>query len=154
MFKLFLEIIYSFIGSLGFTVLFNVRGKSLYAASAGGALGWFIYKILLINNLTGSSTAIFIATIGISIYSEIMARILKQPVTVFIIAAMIPLVPGSGMYYTTFEAVQGNINGAVNYGLKTLYDAGTIAVGIILVSTIARILKRKNIISKKLKFHK
>ncbi|AWZ49062.1 threonine/serine exporter family protein [Hathewaya limosa] len=144
--QLLFEIFYSFLGSLGFAVLFNIRGKNLVASSIGGALGWFIYKFFLIYNLTSSNTSIFLATLGISIYSEIMARVLKQPVTVFVIAAMIPLVPGSGMYYTTFATVQGDIFKAVHLGLKTLYDAGSIAIGIILVSTIARILKQKKIL--------
>ncbi|SHK03887.1 Uncharacterized membrane protein YjjB, DUF3815 family [Hathewaya proteolytica DSM 3090] len=137
-----LEMIYSFVGSLGFAILFNVRGKSLYYASAGGAIGWFIYRLLSMYNITSSATAIFLATICISVYAEIMARIEKQPVTVFIIAAMIPLVPGSGMFYTTYEAVKGNLSASLHTGLKTLYDAGFIATGIILVSTVSRILKQ------------
>lgn len=140
--QLLLEIISSFVGSLGFGILFNIRGKSLYLASLGGVLGWFTYRSLSIYNITSSSSAIFIATICISIFSEVMARLEKQPVTVYIIAAMIPLVPGSGMFYTTYEAVQGNLSNALHIGIKTLYDAGFIATGIILVSTIARIVKK------------
>lgn len=147
MIKLLLDLTYAFLGSLGFCVLFNIRGKNLFAASIGGALGWFVYELIPLLGMSSTNNAIFIATIVISIYSEIMARILKQPVTVFVIASMIPLVPGSGMYYTTFEAVQGNVDRAVAYGLKTLYDAGTIAIGIILVSTIARILKQKKFLN-------
>lgn len=140
--QLLLEITCCFIGSLGFAILFNVRGRSLYFASAGGALGWFIYSILPMYNITSPSAAIFLAAISISLFSEVMARLEKQPVTVYIIAAMIPLVPGSGMFYTTYEIVQGNLSTALHTGIKTLYDAGLIATGIILVSTIARIIKK------------
>ncbi|CAM2789515.1 threonine/serine exporter family protein [Hathewaya histolytica] len=147
MIKLLLDLFYAFLGSLGFCVLFNIRGKSIFVASIGGALGWFVYELFPLLGMGSTNNAIFMATIAISIYSEIMARIFKQPVTVFVIASMIPLVPGSGMYYTTFEAVNGNVDRAVAYGLKTLYDAGAIAIGIILVSTVARILKQKKFIN-------
>lgn len=139
-----LNSLYSFMGSLCFGVLFNVKGLNLLVAGIGGGLGWFSYEVFNAIGATGSTYALFIATIIISIYSEIMARVLKQPVTIFVVSAMIPLVPGSGMYYTTFEAVSGNLEASVSFGLKTLYDAGSIAIAIIFVSTLARIVKFKN----------
>lgn len=135
------SIFYAFISSLGFGILFNVRGKNLIIASIGGAFGWLFYT--LTNNSMGSEVvALFIASIAISVYSEIFARVMKNPVTIFLICALIPLVPGGGMYYTTFEAVRGNINESIVLGIQTLFNAASIAVGIILVSTISKILNK------------
>ncbi|MEG0773226.1 threonine/serine exporter family protein [Clostridium sp.] len=136
-----ISILYSFISSLGFGILFNVRGKNLIIASAGGGLGWLIYS-LIINSGGTEIVALFVASITISIFSEVFARIMKSPVTVFLICALIPLVPGGGMYYTTFEAVQGNVNESIVMGIQTLFNAASIAVGIILVSTISKIFTR------------
>lgn len=136
-----LEIIYAFIVSLGFGVLFNVRGKNLFYAALGGALGWLCYMITI--NLSASPMlATFLASVTLSIYSEIFSRILKNPVTLFLICALIPLVPGSGMYYTVLEAVQGNVMESLNRGIETLSLAGLIALGIILVSTLSRLIQR------------
>lgn len=141
-----ISVLYAFISSLGFGILFNVRGKNLIIASIGGGLGWLFY--LITKSSTGSEiVALFVASIVISVFSEIFARIMKNPVTIFLICALIPLVPGGGMYYTTFEAVQGNVSKSIVLGIQTLFNAASIAVGIILVSTISKIIN-------KLKFNK
>lgn len=141
---MFLQIIYAFIVSLGFGVLFNVRDKNLFFAALGGAVGWFFYRLTL--SLSSSSVlAMLIASISISVYAEIFSRVLKNPVTLFLVCSLIPLVPGSGMYYTVFEAVQGNIFESLNYGIETLSLAGVIAVGIILVSTLSRLFQKLKI---------
>lgn len=141
---MFLQVIYAFIVSLGFGVLFNVRDKNLFFAALGGAVGWFFYSITM--NLSDSSIlAMLIASISISIYAEIFSRVLKNPVTLFLVCSLIPLVPGSGMYYTVFEAVEGNVFGSLNNGIETLSLAGVIAVGIILVSTLSRLMQKLKI---------
>lgn len=85
---------------------------------------------------------LFLASMVGSIYCEIMARIYKNPVTMFIICTIIPLVPGGGMYYATLEAVKGNLNVALTKGVETLFSAGAIAVGIVFVSSISTVLKK------------
>ena len=141
-----LQVIYAFIVSLGFGILFNVRNKNLFFAALGGAIGWFCYSITL-NLYSSEMLAIFLASISISIYAEIFSRVLKNPVTLFLICSLIPLVPGSGMYYTTFETVKGNYELSLIKGLDTLSYAGSIAVAVILTSTVANLLT--NIFSKK-----
>jgi uncharacterized membrane protein YjjB (DUF3815 family) len=138
---MFFQVIYAFIVSLGFGVLFNVRDKNLFFAALGGAVGWFFYSLTL--NLSGSNVlAMLIASISISVYAEIFSRVLKNPVTLFLVCSLIPLVPGSGMYYTVFEAVKGNVFESLNYGIETISLAGVIAVGIILVSTLSRLFQK------------
>lgn len=141
---MFFQVIYAFIVSLGFGVLFNVRDKNLFFAALGGAVGWFFYSLTM--NLSDSSIlAMLIASISISIYAEIFSRVLKNPVTLFLVCSLIPLVPGSGMYYTVFEAVEGNVFDSLNNGIETLSLAGVIAVGIILVSTLSRLMQKLKI---------
>jgi len=88
------------------------------------------------------------ASIIIGIYSEIMARILKSPVTTFAVCAMIPLVPGNGMYYTMYESVNGNAAKALSTGVQTMASAGAIAVGVLLVSSVTKIINSKKATNK------
>lgn len=132
-----LQIIFSFLASLGFGFIFNIRGKNLIYASIGGCLGWFTY--LIIGKVHWSVIlSYFLASIIISIYSEIMARVLKTPVTTLIVVSLIPLVPGAGMYYTVYEAIQGNLHNSILKGIQTISYALSLAVGIILISTVTR----------------
>ncbi len=80
-----------------------------------------------------------------------MARVIKTPATTFIIYSIIPLVPGWGMYNTMLYSIQGNINQSLSTGLNTLEIAGTIAVGIFLVSSIfkATVLFRRKLYKNK-----
>ncbi|MGN0025791.1 MAG: threonine/serine exporter family protein, partial [Clostridium sp.] len=136
-----IQSIFAFFSSLGFGILFNIKGKKLFYAGIGGGLSWFIsmYCESLGFNTTSS---FFITSIIFSIYSEIMARILKTPVTTLIICALIPLVPGGGMYYTMYEAINGNIMESIELGINTMASAGSLALGIIFISTLTRILMR------------
>ncbi|MEL7597844.1 MAG: threonine/serine exporter family protein, partial [Clostridiaceae bacterium] len=102
-------------------------------------IGWFVY-LLTLTYYPSKTFAMFLASIALSIYSEIMARIIKAPVTVFLICSIIPLVPGSGMYYNMLECVKGSINNALNQGFETLSNAMSIAVATILVASITKVI--------------
>ncbi len=69
-----------------------------------------------------------------------MARIEKTPVTLMVICAMIPLVPGGGMYYTMQKVIEGDVSGALNTGFTTLSVAGAIALGMVMVSSMTRLI--------------
>ena len=131
------QVIVEFFASFGFGIIFNIKGKKLIFAAIGGGLSWFFY-LLLTQNKISNILSLFIASIIFSIYSEICARHLKTPVTTLIICALIPLVPGAGMYYTMYETISGNVSEAVRLGLDTVASAGTLALGVIFVSTITK----------------
>lgn len=143
------QVIVALIASFGFGVIFNIKGMNLIFAAIGGGLSWFCY--LYLNNY-GISTilSLFISSIIFSIYSEICARYLKTPVTTLVVCALIPLVPGAGMYYTMHETILGNVSGAVELGLNTLASAGALALGVIFVSTITRQVVNLKMVKEKL----
>lgn len=131
------ETLLSFVATLGFGIIFNIHGKNLFFASVGGAISWFVYALSLKFNLS-VPMAMFVAAVAFSIYSEILARKLKTPVTTLVLTALIPLVPGSGMYYTMYQVVTGDIDKALELCLNTIASAGALALGVIFVSTITR----------------
>ena len=58
------------------------------------------------------------------------ARFLKMATTTFVTVAVIPLVPGLGIYRTMQFLVQNDYQAAVQIGVPTLLAAGTIALAI------------------------
>lgn len=141
-----LSLLYSFIATAGFGVLFNIRGKKLFWAALGGGLSWFLY--LIIYRVTSSQLlSYFAASIAAGMYSELMARLIKAPVTVFVMCSIIALVPGGGMYYTMSESIQGDVSKSLSLGLETMSIAGAIALGILVSSSVVKLAtynKRKN----------
>ncbi|MGL5615493.1 MAG: threonine/serine exporter family protein [Sarcina sp.] len=138
--KILIQSFFSGVATLAFAIMFNIRGKFLVWAGIGGFFSWFCYMVGL-DNFHNTTLAMFLASIFLSIYSEILARKLKTPVTTLVVCALMPLVPGSGMYYTMFSAVHGDITKTWNLAASTLSSAGVLALGVILVSTITRLLK-------------
>lgn len=132
------ECIFSFIGCVGFAILFNIHGPGGLLCALGGVLAWFIYRIAL--GLSGSDIiAYFWGALGASFYSEIMARIRKYPAISYLVVSIFPLIPGAGVYYTMNYAVQGNMDMFAGKGMHTAAIAGIMAVGIILASTLFRV---------------
>ncbi len=92
-----IQLFAAFLGSLGFAVLFNIRGEKLVFAALGGLLSWGVYlgAGYIDNNPYFCG---FTASVLLTLYAECMARVHKTPVTVFLVSAAIPLIPGAGLY--------------------------------------------------------
>ncbi|MCD2345311.1 threonine/serine exporter family protein [Clostridium guangxiense] len=143
-----LNSIYATMASFAFAVLYHIKGKAMIFSAIGGGLGWFVYLISIHYN-NSVTVSLFAASITVSIYSEAMARILKKPVTVFILCGIIPLVPGNGMYYTMYETISGNLTKAAHWGFQTFMYAGSIAVAIVFVSSITKLIKLRKVLLKR-----
>ena len=136
----FTQIIAGFIGTLGFTILFNLRGKRLVFTAVGGFLSWTLF-VVFDNFEVGEALNYFIVAFLISVYAEIMAMALKCPTTTFITASLIPLIPGSSLYYTMANAFSSDRTGFMEKGLKTLELAAALALGIIIATAGTAIIK-------------
>lgn len=131
------------IASTAFAMMVHIRGWNVLLAGLGGGLGIFIYDILLFF-ISSDLIAYTIAGFVISAYAEIMARVRKSPVTVFLIIAFIPLVPGGSAYNTMKYLVLGQTKLAGSTGLHTLAIAGCIALGVFLASSVLRLFPWMN----------
>lgn len=144
-----LPCLFAFLASGGFAVIYNIHGPGILICGFGGGLGWLAY--LLSAPLGSDISQTLVAAVVIALYSEIMARIRKCPVTGYLLVAIFPLVPGAGVYYTMEHAVNGENELFLNSFLHTLGLAGAIAVGVLLVSSLARMSTalRRHILARK-----
>ncbi len=127
------------LATMGFAVLFNLRPRDVPIAALGAAFGWAVS--MPITSATGSeAVGLFAAAAVIGLWAELVAIFLKRPASVYIVCAIIPLVPGGGMYYTMLASVKGQTWNAVTVGFATLQSAGAIAAGLALSAAFARLL--------------
>lgn len=98
-----------------------------------GALGYAAYLMTL--PYTSGPVATLIAGIVIAFLSQIAARLLKSPVTMFYIPSFFPLVPGAGVYKIAYYYIQGNQALAAQNFLESGLIAGAIALSIFLVDS-------------------
>ncbi|WP_426711394.1 threonine/serine exporter family protein [Cetobacterium sp. SF1] len=133
-----IQVLASIVATYGFGIVFNVRGQKIIYASLCGGLGWLVYSILNYNGFT-DLVAYTAASSSITIYSELLSKKLRIPTIALLFPSMIPLVPGGGIYFTMYNLVQDNISGAIEKCLETFIISGSIAIGILIVSTFSQI---------------
>lgn len=130
-----LQLITAALGSLGFSLIFNVRGKTLFWGALGGLLAWGSY-LLFLSWGTSDVVGYLLSSMLITVYSEICARRFRAPATVFLMSSAIPLIPGGSLYRTMVCAVKMQGMEFLREGTHTMLLAGAISAGIILVSTV------------------
>lgn len=136
---IFLQIITAFLGSIGFSILFNVRGSKLLVAGFGGALSWGLY-LALGPYLSSDSLKYFIASLFVTVYAEVFARIKKTPTTSFLVPGFIPLIPGGALYSTMKYALHNDWGLFADKASYTFQLALAIAAGIVAVSSFMRMV--------------
>lgn len=127
-----LQLVTAFTGSLGFGLVFHLRRKLLLSVALGGLLCWGVY-LLCIAWLEGLFLSTLIASAFAAFYAEGLARFFKAPATLFLIPTVVPLIPGSTLYYAMSAAVGGDWMEAREFGAQTVQYALGIAIGISLV---------------------
>ena len=70
-----------------------------------------------------------------------MARVLKTPTITFSMPCLVPLVPGSSLYYTMAYAFDSDFNKFLSKAIYTLQLAAALAIGTLLVTAVARSIK-------------
>lgn len=136
-----LQLLYAVLGSIGFALIFNVKTKRLLWAGVGGFVCWGTYLLTMYFSKNIFLSA-FLSALVCGLYGEVFARILKAPTTIFMISAVIPLIPGSSLYYTMQYAVLSDWVMCKAKALETVLFIGAITLGVSLVSAIFKIFKK------------
>lgn len=122
-------------GSLGFALIFRVRGKLLIFAFLGGLLSWGTYCIagLFVGH---EALQYLIATTVLTLYAEIFARVLRCPSTILLVTGWIPLIPGGALYYSISALVQDDMAVFVDRILHTFLLMIAMSAGMLIAMTL------------------
>ncbi len=128
------------------------RKTRLWMAALGGLLGWGTY---LLADYFGANDflACLIASMVGALAAQIMARTFRAPATVFLVPAIIPLVPGRALYYTLSSIINNEEALSSAWGTTTVLEALAIALGMVVVllaftavtATVRRINRKENL---------
>ena len=132
----------SFFGSIGYACTFNIRAKRLVTAGFGGLIGWAAYLIAGCF-MFSEPMKYFVAALVINIYAEIMAVTEKAPSTVFLVSAIMPLVPGGMLYRTMRFAVTKEWGDFGKLGVETLSIALALALGMLIANTVIKSMRKR-----------
>ncbi len=136
-----MQFIWAFLAILGFSIRSNLKGIRIIFTALSGGLCWAFYLVTLYYSKS-MLFSVFVAIILVCIYSEIVAPHLKTPVSVFVTCAIIPLVPGRGLFNSMQLYIAGDNLHASKAILQTLLIAGTISIAIAIVSSVTNLINK------------
>ena len=133
------QVLMGAVGSFGFSILYNIRGKKLILAGLGGLFSWSLCLVLQIW-IESEVIRYFFSAAFVAVYAEVLARVLKTPTTTFLVPAIIPHVPGGSLYYTMKIALNQQWYEFFSKAFDTVELALALAMGIIAVSSLVKII--------------
>jgi len=124
-----IQTLMAFLGTISFSILFNVPKKHYIFCGLTGGLGWLVYLITL--KISSSVfVATFVATVVLTCVSRMLSVLRKTPTTMFLICGIFTLVPGAGIYYTAYHFYINDAVQAWAKGGETIKLALSISLGI------------------------
>lgn len=124
----------AFLSIVGFTFIMEVPMKFVCVSSAVATVVWLTYLFCTDFGNIGVVWASFAGAAVAEALSYVLARLLKAPVTIFLICGILPLVPGAYIYLAVYCMINSDPS-AGEALLSTLTIAGAIALGIIVMDT-------------------
>lgn len=139
--KALIQILMATVGTFGFGILFNIRGKKIFAAALGGTVSWTLFLLLQLI-ISSEPVNYFIVSLLTAFYCQIAAIKLKTPTTVLITTALVPLIPGGSLYYTMAYAFDTDYTRFIERAVYTLQLASALALGIIVATAIIKVHRK------------
>lgn len=141
------HLLLSFLAAAAFGIIFNAPKSSLIQSGFVGMLGWIIY-ILLTMNGADAVNATLVASFVIAVASQVFAKLYRTPIIIFIVAGIIPLVPGGMAYDAMRNFVENDYNIALALAAKAFLISGAIAMGIVFSEVINQLIRKTAVIKK------
>lgn len=135
--SMMIKILGVFLSIFAFSIYLETPKKHIFKAGLVGAIGGFVYLIALLLS-ESDVVASFFSALAVAFVSHVFARVFKTPVTLFLVAGILPTVPGAGMYRTVHHILVKDEAMAAYYRIQTLEIAGSIALAIFLMDSVFR----------------
>ena len=130
-------VVSAFLSVYFFTMLLEIPKRYAFHCGIAGGVNWLVYLIVM-ETLESSMAAAFFSSLAVAILSQIFARTQKTPVNVFLVAGILPTVPGGGIYRCVYYFIRNNSSQSNYYLLQTLKTAGAIAMAIFITDSLFR----------------
>ena len=133
-----MQAIAAFVGTVGFSVIFGVPRKNYVQTAVVAAIGWTAYLLLVRYTVLGPAISTFVATVIVASLARAFASWFRTPSTVYLIPGVFPMIPGGGIFWTTFFLVSSRLGPALQSGMLALEVTAAIVLGIVLVSALPK----------------
>ena len=129
-----IHVLASYFATAAFAAVFQCPWKLLPLSGIPGVVSWMTYYLL--KPVIGLGFSMFTGALALTLAARVLSARKRCPLTVFLVAGIIPLVPGSGVFLTVFHLLQRNFSSALAKGLESFLTCGAILLGITFISMI------------------
>ena len=136
------KLISSFVGTFGFAIFMHAPKRAWLPASAIGGAAYTLYWLLLQFSMY-EPMAMFLAALVGSMLGQYCARRMQMIASIFVLLAMIPLVPGLGLYRCMHYLAQEMYGAGADAGVRAMVDIVMIALGLAVGSFIFRLIANR-----------
>lgn len=141
----FFQVPAAFVGTAAFAILFGVPRHYYLDCGVCGAIGWVVYLLLIRLVEASSAEATLFATMMVVWASYWFAHRRGCPVIVFLVCGIFPMVPGAGVFWTSYNIVSDQLSAALTSGFLAIKLTFAIVFGIIIFTEARRRLQfRRN----------
>ena len=133
----------AFLGAVGFAMLVHVPRRSWLASGIIASLSYLVYWGVARAGLP-DPMAIFIGSLFGALIGQICARKMRIIGTVFIMSAIVPVVPGLALYRMMAFFGNGETLQGANLGIDAMITIAMITLGLAMGGFIDRIIHRKS----------
>ena len=131
----------SFFGALGFTFLVHAPVKAYLPSGLIAAVSYLLYWLLTRWGVA-DAMAVFCGALLGSLLGHLLARKLRMIHTVFLMASIVPVVPGLGLYRMMASFGRGETMLGADLGIQAMITIAMLALGLSMGSFVNRIIHR------------
>ena len=119
----------AFFGTVGFAMLVHTPKRAWFVSGFIASLSYLVCWLMQYLGLP-DPMAIFIGSLFGSLAGLLSARLMKIIGTVFLMSAVVPVVPGLGLYRMMSALGQGQISAGARTGIQAMITVAMIALGL------------------------
>ena len=136
--EMIIQVIGAFVAAAVLPIIFGIPKRHILADGVVGALGWLCY-LLVAQKLTVVMATLF-ASMLVAFLSNLIAKVMKAPVTVFLIPGILSMVPGTSIYRVIYYMMHNDTDSTRYYLIETLQIAGMIVFAILIIETLFSVI--------------
>lgn len=134
-------IVCSFFASLGFGIVFQVRGRNLFWAGLGGAVTRCVF-LAFMAMFEQRLVFVTLAAAVAALYAEVLANCKRMPSTVFLYPTIIPLIPADLLYNAVLGFLLGDWAALRENAWNCMLALAGMSVGFVVVSTVVYYIRK------------
>ncbi|MFS0644772.1 threonine/serine exporter family protein [Siminovitchia sp. 179-K 8D1 HS] len=135
------QFVMSFIAAAGFGIIFNAPRKSLVSCGVCGTVGWMVFRIMTDQGIDAVQAS-FAGAFAVALAGHGMTKYYRAPIIIFVVAGIIPLVPGGAAYDAMRHIVSNDYSGAIPLASKAFIISGAIAMGLVFAEVFVQLASR------------